>query len=62
MNGRQLSDARQQLGWSTSEMGMALGLAGDCATKVRDMEAGRRQISGTIEALVRAFMEGFRPR
>ena len=59
-----LKAARHQLGWSLRQMARALRLAGTpekAATRVREMEDGRRDISGPVCVAVEAFVHGWRP-
>jgi len=59
-----LKAARARLGWSLRQMARALRLAGTpdkAATRVREMEDGRRDISGPVAVAVEAFLDGFRP-
>ena len=59
-----LKAARQSLGWSLRQMARALRLAGPddkTATRVREMEDGRRDISGPVCVSVEAFADGWRP-
>jgi transcriptional regulator with XRE-family HTH domain len=59
-----LKAARQSLGWSLRQMARALRLAGTdekAATRVREMEGGRREISGPVCVSVEAFLTGWRP-
>jgi hypothetical protein len=59
-----LKAARQRLGWSLRQMARALRLAGTpekAATRVREMEDGRREISGPVCVAVESFLDGFRP-
>jgi hypothetical protein len=59
-----LKTARQILGWSLRQMAEALRLAGTpekAATRVREMEGGRRDISGPVCVSVEAFLTGWRP-
>lgn len=59
-----LKAARQELGWSLRTMARALRLAGTpdkAATRVREMEDGRREISGPVAVAVEAFLTGWRP-
>lgn len=59
-----LKAARQRLGWSLRDMARALRLAGTdakAATRVREMEDGRRDISGPVCVSVEAFLTGWRP-
>lgn len=59
-----LKAARHELGWSLRQMARALRLAGTpekAATRVREMEDGRREISGPVCVAVEAFADGWRP-
>ena len=59
-----LKAARHHLGWSLRDMARALDLAGTtdkAATRVREMEDGRREISGPVRRCVAAFLDGWRP-
>ena len=59
-----LKAARARLGWSLRTMARALRLAGTpekAATRVREMEDGRRPISGPVGVAVEAFADGWRP-
>lgn len=59
-----LKAARQILGWSLRDMARALDLAGTtekAATRVREMEDGRREMSGPVRRCVAAFLSGWRP-
>jgi len=56
--------ARQILGWEPGQMARALRLAGTpekAAARVREMEAGRREISGPVQVAVEALLSGWRP-
>lgn len=60
----QMRAARQLLGWTEEQMGSALRLAGTpekIAARVRDMEAGRRDISGPVQVATEALLSGWRP-
>lgn len=59
---------RRALGWSVYTMARALRLGDDSPTgrlnggkRVRDMEEGRRAITGPVSALCEAIEDGFRP-
>lgn len=59
-----LKSARQSLGWSLRQMARALRLASaetKGADRVREMEDGRREISGPVTVAVEAFLTGWRP-
>lgn len=63
-SGRELTDARERLGWSCYRLGLALGLLGDriaIRKRVEEMEKDKREISGPIGVAVEAFLGGFRP-
>lgn len=58
-----LKAARKELGWTISEMAHALRFTnGEQGMKrLREMEDGRRDISGTICLAVEALLSGWRP-
>jgi transcriptional regulator with XRE-family HTH domain len=63
-NGTHLKQAREALGWSASDMARALRLAGDRSQgekRVREMEAGKRMISGPVTVAVESFLHGYKP-
>lgn len=63
-NGPHLKQAREALGWSPADMARALRLAGDRSQgekRVREMESGKRQISGPVSVAVESFLHGFLP-
>jgi hypothetical protein len=60
----QLKVARQILGWDLLTLGRALRLAGTnekIEARVRDMEGGKRDISGPVQVAVEALLSGWRP-
>lgn len=62
--GPHLQQARQALGWTHTDLARALRLAGDASQgekRVREMESGRRQISGPVAVAVESFLHGFKP-
>ena len=64
VTGPHLRQAREALGWSHSDMARALRLAGDRSQgekRVREMEAGKRMISGPVTVAVESFLHGFLP-
>jgi hypothetical protein len=64
VTGPHLRQAREALGWSPSDMARALRLAGDRSQgekRVREMEAGKRMISGPVAVAVESFLHGFLP-
>jgi transcriptional regulator with XRE-family HTH domain len=59
MNASELKAARRSLGWSVYQMADALRLAGDTKSGgdyVRDMENGKRPISGPVSVAVESFL------
>lgn len=64
VTGRDLEAARKRLGWSVFEMGAALRLKGGRDAQgqyVREMESGRRDVSGPVAVAVEGFLQGARP-
>jgi hypothetical protein len=64
VTGPHLRQAREALGWSHADMARALRLAGDRSQgekRVREMEAGKRMISGPVTVAVESFLHGFLP-
>ena len=64
VTGPHLRQAREALGWSHAEFARALRLAGgpkQGEKRVREMEAGQRDISGPVTVAVEAFLRGFAP-
>lgn len=61
--GEQLKLARHALGWSLAELVDALMLEpGDAAERrIREMEAGKRDISGPIRVAMLAYLDGWKP-
>lgn len=62
--GPQLKAARMILGWDEGTMARALRLAGTpekAAARVREMELGKRDISGPVQVAVEALLSGWRP-
>ena len=56
--------ARTILGWDHEQLGRALRLAGTPekrTARVREMEAGKRDISGPVQVAIEALMSGWRP-
>lgn len=61
---RQLRVARTMLDWDEATMARALRLGGTpekAAARVREMELGKRDISGPVQVAVEAFLSGWRP-
>jgi hypothetical protein len=64
VTGQDLEAARKRLGWSVYQMGEALRLKGDRDYRgqfVREMESGRRPVSGPVAVAVEGFLAGHRP-
>jgi hypothetical protein len=62
--GDHMKQAREALGWTHGDMARALRLAGDPAQgekRVREMESGKRQITGPVAVAVESFLHGFKP-
>lgn len=62
--GPHLKQAREALGWTYGDLARALRLAGDPSQgekRVREMESGKRQISGPVAVAVESFLHGFKP-
>jgi ribosome-binding protein aMBF1 (putative translation factor) len=63
-SGPHLKQAREAMGWSHGDLARALRLAGDPSQgekRVREMESGKRQISGPVAVAVESFLHGFAP-
>ena len=63
-NGPHLQQAREAMGWTHGDLARALRLAGDPEQgekRVREMESGRRQITGPVAVAVESFLRGFKP-
>jgi transcriptional regulator with XRE-family HTH domain len=63
-NGEHLRQAREAMGFSHAELARALRLAGgdkQGEKRVREMEAGKRDISGPVTVAVEAILRGFLP-
>lgn len=61
--GEHLKIARNALGWSLAETAAALLLAPGKSSqdRLREMEEGRREISGPIRVAMLAYLDGWRP-
>lgn len=60
----ELKLARLILGWDALTMAQALRLAGTpekLVARIKDMEAGKRDISGPVQVAIEAFLSGWRP-
>ena len=53
--------ARQALGMTTAELGLALRMASDEGRSVRKWESGRNPISGPATLALEALLSGWRP-
>lgn len=63
MTPEQFRKARHKLGLTLEQMGTMLGYEPDSAkSHVHHMEAGKRGVHGYHERLVRAYLEGYRPK
>ena len=69
-----LTEARERLGMTYNQLAFAVGLDSDAVradgkpvgwkkagSRIREMETGRRQISGPIRVAVEAMLTGWRP-
>ena len=54
--------ARQALGMTTAELGLALHMASDEGRSVRNCESGRNPISGPASLAFEALLSGWRPK
>lgn len=61
MTAKEFEKARQKLGLTQREMGIALGLRGDPGRTVRRYEAGDVEITGPVITATLAMLGGFRP-
>jgi len=60
----ELKIARQILNWDHSQMARALRLAGTpdkAIARVREMESGKRDVTGPIQVAIEALLSGWRP-
>lgn len=60
MTPEQFKQARQSLGLTQEQMAQALGYGNK--QRVSDLETGKRGITGAIERLTRAYIDGYRPK
>jgi hypothetical protein len=63
-NGVHLQQAREAMGFSHAELARALRLAGgekQGEKRIREMEAGKRDISGPVTVAMEAMLRGFLP-
>ncbi len=60
--GEHLRQAREAMGWSPADLARALRFAENHgASRILEMEAGKRQISGPVTVAVEALLRGFFP-
>ncbi len=60
----ELKIARQILNWDHGQMARALRLAGTpekAIARVREMESGKRDVTGPIQVAIEALLSGWRP-
>lgn len=63
-NGQHLRQAREALGWSPATLAQALRLTSfekHGGSRILEMEAGQRRISGPVTVAVESFLRGFLP-
>jgi len=61
-NGDHLRQAREAMGWSPADLARALRFGENHgASRILEMEAGKRQISGPVTVAVEALLRGFMP-
>ncbi len=59
----EIREARHTLGLSLTQLGEMLGYQGaHVRVQMDDLETGRRPLRGCQERLLKAYMEGYRPR
>ena len=60
--GDHLRQAREAMGWSPADLARALRFQENHgASRILEMEAGKREISGPVAVAVEAFLRGFLP-
>lgn len=60
--GEHLRQARLAMGWSAADLARALRFAANHGeSRILEMEAGKRQISGPVTVAVEALLRGFVP-
>ncbi|MBW8815674.1 MAG: helix-turn-helix transcriptional regulator [Caulobacterales bacterium] len=60
--GDHLRQAREAMGWSPADLARALRLNDNHGgSRILEMEAGKRQISGPVTVAVEALLRGFVP-
>ena len=62
--GNDMRSAREKMGWSQYQLADALRLGGSTekgAQRIREIEAGKRQITGPVAVATEALLSGWRP-
>lgn len=60
--GDDLRQAREAMGWSPADLARALRFQENHgASRILEMEAGKREVSGPVSVAVEALMRGFMP-
>ena len=60
--GDDLRQAREAMGWTPADLARALRFQQNHgASRIMEMEAGKRQVSGPVSVAVEALMRGFLP-
>jgi len=60
--GDHIRQAREAMGWTPEELGRALRFSDKHGgSRILEMEAGKRQISGPVTVAVEALLKGFVP-
>jgi len=63
MTPTQLQQARRKLGLTLSELAHLLGYEGvQARSQAHHLETGRREIRPAQERLIRAYLDGYRPK
>lgn len=63
-NGEHLRQAREALGWSAADLARALRFSSaekHGESRILEMEADKRSISGPVSVAVESFLKGFLP-
>ena len=63
-SGDHLKQAREAMGWSPADLAHALRLTSadkHGGSRILEMEAGKRRISGPVAVAVEAFLRGYLP-
>ncbi|MCR5876277.1 helix-turn-helix transcriptional regulator [Phenylobacterium sp. J426] len=60
--GEHLRQAREAMGWSPADLAQALRFAENHgASRILEMESGKRQLTGPVTVAVEALLRGFLP-